>query len=187
MTAPPPYPRAQQQEPARTHARAKPAAEPFEAKETEAIGQMTPTGGPATWLFSVRFCIRGGGGFCTTCRRRMREICFLPLFPSRRASGDQSGRVVRGKKQEVAPQAGEKMRSYVAVSSSCCLLYLLLQRGSQQGGRARGVTAAVAALPFLLSCASDLPRCLVSQSMWPLPWLEVDLRAMCGRRAPFGR
>jgi hypothetical protein len=33
----------------------------------------------------------------------------------------------------------------------------LLQWGSQ-GGRARGVTAAVAALPFLLSCASDLPR-----------------------------
>jgi hypothetical protein len=73
------------------------------------------------------------------------------------------------------------MRSYVAVSSSCCLLYLLLQRGSQ-GGRARGVTAAVAALPFLLSCASDLPRCRMTQSMWPLPWLGVDLGVMCGRR-----
>jgi hypothetical protein len=74
------------------------------------------------------------------------------------------------------------MRSYVAVSSSCCLLYLLLQRGSQ-GGRARGVAAAVAALPFLLSCASDLHRCLrMSQSMWPLTWLEVNLWVMCGRR-----
>jgi hypothetical protein len=78
------------------------------------------------------------------------------------------------------------MRSYVAVSSSCCLLYLLLQWGSQVGC-ARGVAAAVAALPFLLSCASDLPRCLMSQSMWPLSWrLQVDLRAV-DLRAVYGR
>ena len=93
---------------------------------------------------------------CTTYRRHRREICFFPFtacFRGPKWPGCE--------RQEVAPQAGGKMRPYVAVGSSCCLLYLLLQRGSQ-GGRARGVAAAVAALPFLLSCASDLPRCLMS-------------------------
>jgi hypothetical protein len=42
---------------------------------------MSPTGGAATWLFSVRFCALGGAGgsACTTYRRRRREICFFPF------------------------------------------------------------------------------------------------------------
>jgi hypothetical protein len=79
-------------------------------------------------IFGTLLCPGGGGILHTTYRRRRRKICFFPFTACFR--GDQSGRVVC-EMQEVAPQTGKKMRSYVAVSSSCCPLYLLLQRGSQ--------------------------------------------------------
>jgi hypothetical protein len=133
---------------------------------------------------------RRGGGSCTTYRRRRPQAQNLLLSLHGVLPGFRGPKWPGCERQEVAPQAGKQMRSYVAVSSSCCLLYLLFQRGSQ-GGRARGVTAAVAAFPFLLACASDFPRCLMSQSQ-SLHDVHVAPPLAQGRsqgdvRAPSGR
>ena len=116
--------------------------------------------------FRCAFVPWGRVGSCTTCRRRRREICFIPFtacFRGPKWPGCE--------RQEVAPQAGNKCAlalrlAPLVVCFICCF----------SGARKAAVLAvsplpsAVAALRFLLSCASDLPHCFMSQSMSrPLP------------------
>ena len=111
------------------------------------IGPMTPTGRwtcdlrPGCFRYTfVLLCPGGGGGSCNTyvIHAGVAGAKFAS-FPSPRASGDQSGRGVSGRVQHKRPfpiqherpfpiqhgssAAGrKKMCSYVAVSSSRCLL-----------------------------------------------------------------
>jgi hypothetical protein len=111
------------------------------------IGPMTPAGGggPATWLFSVRFCALGAGGIlyymqAPRGRRRRYEICVVPFTACFRGPKWPGGEM-----HEVAPQAGGGgVRSYVAVRSTCCLDSARLAQ--TDSARARGARAHARAL-----------------------------------------